>query len=111
MPTAIAIAPGRLLTLGVDHQRDHLASDTAYVRSVRDNIAVFAQFVGDAGPWRTEFSLRGDDNAKFGKHATGTAAIGYAWSDALQLLAQAGTGFKAPSFNDLVLPVLRQSRA
>jgi vitamin B12 transporter len=100
----VPLAAGRLLTLGVDHQRDHVASDTAYVRSKRDNTAVFAQFVGDAGHWRTEFSLRGDDNAQFGQHATGTAAIGYAWSDALQLLAQAGTGFKAPSFNDLYYP-------
>ncbi|MCC6633359.1 MAG: TonB-dependent receptor [Gammaproteobacteria bacterium] len=98
------LAVGRLLTLGLDHQRDHVASDTAYVRSARDNTALFAQFVGDAGPWRTEFSLRGDDNAQFGQHATGTAAIGYAWSDAMQLLVQAGTGFKAPSFNDLYYP-------
>ena len=100
----VPLAPGRLLTLGVDHQRDHVASDTTYVRTARDNTALFAQFVGDGGPWRTEFSLRGDDNAQFGQHATGTAAIGYAWSDALQLLAQAGTGFKAPSFNDLYYP-------
>ncbi len=98
------LAVGRLLTLGVDHQRDHVASDTAYVSSARNNTALFAQFVGDAGPWRTEFSLRGDDNAQFGQHATGTAAIGYAWSDAIQLLVQAGTGFKAPSFNDLYYP-------
>lgn len=100
----VPLAAGRLLTLGVDHLRDYVASDTTYVRSARDNTALFAQFVGDAGPWRAEFSLRGDDNAQFGQHATGTAAIGYAWSDALQVLAQAGTGFKAPSFNDLYYP-------
>ncbi|MBK6672388.1 MAG: TonB-dependent receptor [Proteobacteria bacterium] len=100
----VPLAAGRLLTLGVDHQRDHVASDTAYVSSARNNTALFAQFVGDAGPWRAEFSLRGDDNAQFGQHATGTAAVGYAWSDALQLLVQAGTGFKAPSFNDLYYP-------
>ena len=36
--------------------------------------------------------------------ATGPAGVGSAWSDALPVLAQAGTGFKEPSFNDLYYP-------
>jgi vitamin B12 transporter len=60
--------------------------------------------VGDHGPWRTELSWRGDDNEQFGKHDTMSAALGFAASDALQFVAQYGTAFRAPSFNELYYP-------
>lgn len=96
--------PGQLLTLGLDYQYDHVAGSTDYTRHSRDNRALFAQYVAETGPWRIEGSLRGDDNEQFGQHATGSAALGYSFGNGLQAVAQYGTGFRAPSFNDLYYP-------
>jgi vitamin B12 transporter len=95
---------GQRLSMGVDFLRDHVDSTTAYTVSSRDNTGLYAQYVADMHRWRIETSLRGDDNEQFGQHATGAAALGYELSDTLQVLAQYGTGFKAPTFNDLYYP-------
>lgn len=97
-------AAGQLLTLGVDYQHDHVSGSTDYTEHSRDNTALFAQYVAEQGAWRFEASLRGDDNEQFGQHVTGSSALGYAFGNGLQLLAQYGTGFRAPSFNDLYYP-------
>jgi vitamin B12 transporter len=95
---------GQVLTLGVDFQRDHVGGTTDYTVDSRDDVGVFAQYVAEVDVWRAEASLRGDDNEQFGQHATGSVGLGYTVSPALQLLAQFGTAFKAPSFNDLYYP-------
>jgi vitamin B12 transporter len=81
-----------------------VAGSTDYTVDSRDDTALFAQYVAEAGRWRVEGSVRGDDNEQFGRHGTGSAALGYALGNGLQLLAQYGTGFRAPSFNDLYYP-------
>ncbi len=95
---------GQVLTLGTDFQRDHVGGTTAYTVESRDNFGLFAQYVAEVDAWRAEASVRGDDNEQFGQHATGSVGLGYTVSPALQLLAQFGTAFKAPSFNDLYYP-------
>jgi vitamin B12 transporter len=97
-------AVGQILTIGADYVNDVVDSTTGFEAKERDNTAVFAQYVGDHGPWRTEVSVRGDDNQQFGNHGTTSAALGYAVSDALQFVAQYGTAFRAPSFNELYYP-------
>jgi len=100
----MAATPGQTLAMGVDFQRDHVDSTTAYTVASRDNTGLYGQYVADIHRWRIEASLRGDDNEQFGRHATGAAALGYQMSDAVQVLAQYGTGFKTPTFNDLYYP-------
>jgi vitamin B12 transporter len=100
----VTITRGQMLTVGADYQNDVVTGSTDFERGSRHNLALFAQYVGDHGPWRTELGLRGDDNQQFGTHATGSAALGYAVSNALQFVLQYGTAFKAPSFNDLYYP-------
>jgi vitamin B12 transporter len=97
-------AAGQLLTAGVEYVNDTVGGNTSYDQDERDNKALFLQYMGDHGPWRTEMSWRGDDNEQFGKHDTVSAALGYAVSDALQFVAQYGTAFRAPSFNELYYP-------
>ena len=48
--------------------------------------------------------MRSDDNEQFGSHATGSLGWGMAFDHGLRLSASAGTGFKAPTFNDLYFP-------
>jgi vitamin B12 transporter len=97
-------AAGQMLTAGVDYLNDRVTGTTSFDETERDNKALFLQYVGDHGPWRTELSWRGDDNQQFGQHDTMSAALGYAVSDALQFVAQYGTAFRAPSFNELYYP-------
>ena len=48
--------------------------------------------------------MRNDDNEQFGNHATGSVGWGMSLRQRLQLNATYGTGFKAPTFNDLYYP-------
>jgi vitamin B12 transporter len=97
-------AMGQILTVGAEYVNDKVSGSTDFDEKQRDNKALFLQYVGDHGPWRTELSWRGDDNQQFGKHDTLSAALGYVMSDALQFVAQYGTAFRAPSFNELYYP-------
>jgi vitamin B12 transporter len=97
-------ATGQTLTTGAEYVNDMVSGSTDFDEEERDNTAVFVQYVGDHGPWRTEVSVRGDDNQQFGNHTTQSAALGYAISNALQFVAQYGTAFRAPSFNELYYP-------
>ncbi|MEO8313524.1 MAG: TonB-dependent receptor [Pseudomonadota bacterium] len=95
---------GQVLTIGAEYVNDVVSGSTDFDESERNNTAVFLQYVGDHGPWRTEVSIRRDDNQQFGSHGTESAALGYAVSEALQFVAQYGTAFRAPSFNELYYP-------
>jgi vitamin B12 transporter len=97
-------AMGQILTVGAEYVNDVVSGSTDFDEDERDNKALFLQYVGDHGAWRTELSWRGDDNQQFGRHDTMSAALGYAVSDALQFVAQYGTAFRAPSFNELYYP-------
>jgi vitamin B12 transporter len=100
----VAVAPNHLLTLGADFQNDDVTSTTSYVVSTRDNRGVFAQYLGKLGALRIEASTRHDNNEQFGNSNTGSVAFGYTFSNALQLTAQYGSAFKAPTFNELYFP-------
>lgn len=50
-------------------------------------------------------SVRHDRIQRLGEHATGTLAYGYRLTPAWTARASVGTGFRAPSFNDLYWPV------
>ncbi len=92
------------LTAGVDYLHQHVDSDTAYVRTNRDNTGVFAQYQGRFGANEIQLSARHDHNQQFGNHDTGAAAWGYHFDTGLVLSASWATAFHAPTFNDLYYP-------
>ena len=49
-------------------------------------------------------SLRHDDNQQFGSRVTGGAGWGYPLTENIRLLANFGSAFKAPTFNELYFP-------
>ncbi|GMG88021.1 TonB-dependent receptor domain-containing protein [Biformimicrobium ophioploci] len=102
------IAAGELGTVvaGVDYYRDQVSSNpaTGYDEDTVRNLGVFAQQQWQSGTHSVQWGLRSDDHSGYGQHTTGNIAYGYAFSDALELIASAGTGFKAPTFNDLYYP-------
>jgi vitamin B12 transporter len=98
------LGTAHILTLGVDHHRDEIDSTVAFEETSRTNTGVFGQYQGDFGPHRLQLSARHDDNEQFGGQTTGSVAWGYDLGNDLRLTASYGTGFKAPTFNDLYFP-------
>ncbi|MEO8365392.1 MAG: TonB-dependent vitamin B12 receptor [Pseudoxanthomonas sp.] len=98
------LAEGQLLTAGGDWQEDNITSTTGFSVDSRDNTGVFVEYQGHFGAHQLQASVRNDDNEQFGDHATGSAGWGMAFGDGLHLSASYGTGFKAPTFNDLYYP-------
>ena len=94
----------QLLSAGLDWQDDHVASANRFDRDRRDNLGAFVEYQGRFGAHSLQASVRNDDNAQFGDHATGSLGYGFDLDGTWRLAASAGTGFKAPTFNDLYYP-------
>jgi len=99
-------AAGQLLSLGFDWARDRGSVGDAFsgYSEERGNRAAFAQYQGRFATHDLQASLRRDDNDQFGGHTTGGLAWGVDLGAGLRLTANAGTAFKAPSFNELYFP-------
>ena len=100
----ITLSAQQLLTLGIDYQKDRVASSTNFAVNERDNTGYFAQFQDSIDKHSLLLGFRQDDNQQFGKHDTGNAAWGYAINENLRYTLSYGTAFKAPTFNDLYFP-------
>jgi vitamin B12 transporter len=99
-----AFGRGQLLTAGGDWQRDEVTSTTDFTVDERDNTGVFLEYQGKFGAHQLQASVRNDDNEQFGNHVTGSVGWGMALGNDFRLNASYGTGFKAPTFNDLYYP-------
>ncbi|HEX7817481.1 TonB-dependent vitamin B12 receptor [Dyella sp.] len=98
------LAPGQLLTAGVDYQQEHIDSDTAFQQTQRHNTGVFGQYQGTFGQNELQLSGRHDHSNQYGNHNTGAVAWGYHFDQGLLLSASYGTAFHAPTFDDLFFP-------
>ena len=54
--------------------------------------------------WRINTSVRLDDSNQYGTRTTANGSLGYRFTPALRATINAGTSFKAPTFNDLYYP-------
>lgn len=102
----LEIGEDQLLTLGVDYYDDQVSSSSSYAVDNRDNKAYFAQYQSSPAQ-RIDLvaGVRVDDNEQFGSQNTYHVALGLDLTDRHRLIISHGTGFKAPSFNDLYWPV------
>lgn len=100
----IGLTARQTLSVGADWQRDEVTSTTAYEIGSRENIAAFAGWQAEAGAQRWQASLRHDDNQQFGGATTGGLGWGLRSAAGTRLNVHYGTGFKAPTFNDLYFP-------
>ncbi len=104
------LGDAHLISAGADWQRDEVTSSTTFLDGDgtpvdgRDNTGVFVEYQGRFGAHRVQASVRNDDNEQFGSHATGSLGWGVGFGNGWRLSANAGTGFKAPTFNDLYFP-------
>jgi len=98
------IGARNLVTVGVDYRDDKVDSNEAFDEDSRDNTAVFAQWQWAGTRTDLQVSVRHDDNEAFDEETTGSIAAGYAIDDRTRVYGSVGTGFKAPTFNDLFFP-------
>lgn len=92
------------LNIGLDYDHDRVESTTDYAEKSRDNKAIFISWQGNIDRHSWLLSTRHDDNEAFGEKTTGTAEWGYQLTNKLQFVVNVGTGFKAPTFNQLYWP-------
>jgi len=97
----VALDEESILTFGFDYLRAEVAGTSNYSVRERANKAVFAQYQREFGRNDISLGLRHDDNESFGTYNTGSIALGRELTDNLRLVASYGTGFRAPTFNDL----------
>lgn len=93
-----------LFSVGFDWWRDEVESTTAFAVRERITRGVFGQWQQDVGAHAFRLSARGDDDTQYGERTTGAVSWGWDFAPGLRLVANAGTAFKAPSFNELYFP-------
>lgn len=98
------LAEGQLLTAGLDWQREHVASSTAYMETERRDTGAYAQYQGTFGANDVQLSARRDHSSQFGNRTTGALAFGHTFGHGVRAYASYGTAFHAPTFNDLYFP-------
>lgn len=90
---------------GAEYINDDVGdSDTIYDVKERDNKAAYLTLGHDGEVVQLEGSVRFDDNEQFGDKTTWQLGTGWQFVEALRLTANVGTGFKAPTFNQLYYP-------
>lgn len=92
------------ITAGADATRQQVESDTVFSQTRRDIAGVYAGLIQqwDAHQW--QLNARYDRLSGYGGNTVGSTAYAYTLQPGLRALLNAGTAFKAPSFNDLYYP-------
>ena len=80
------------------------SNDTSFAVTARDNDGFTASYLLDTDVHSLQMSARHDSNSQFGEHNTGSIGYGYKLTPYWRLSTNYGTGFKAPTFNDLYWP-------
>ncbi len=100
----ISLGIDQLLTVGADYRNEEIDSTVEFKESARDNKALFGQYQRTFRQQDLLLGLRQDDNEQFGAETTGNVAWGYAFAPEARFVLSYGTGFRAPTFNDLFFP-------
>ena len=66
----ISVSLQNLVTVGVDLLQDKVNSTTSYAVNSRDNLGLFAQYLGNVSAASFQAALRYDDNEQFGGQIT-----------------------------------------
>lgn len=85
------------------NQASYVVQDTqaAYSRSIN---SIQGGWNADIGKHLMQLNIRNDANSQFGNATTGSLGYGYFVLPSTRLTGSWGTGFQAPTFNDLYYP-------
>ncbi len=99
-----------LFTLGLDHQSERVESTTQYDKIERNYTGIFTQLQASFNAGQLNIGLREDHHSDFGKQNTGQVTLSININPTTQLISSYGTGYKAPTFNDLYWPASTYSQ-
>jgi vitamin B12 transporter len=90
--------------VAVTRREEHLDTDAGFAVTSRDTNAIVGIYQLQDGPNSLQANLRRDDSSQYGGQTSGSFAYAYTILPGLRASASYGTGFKAPTFNDLYYP-------
>jgi vitamin B12 transporter len=99
----IALPLGKLL-LAIEHNKEEVASTTAFADTDRRVTSYLAGWNAATGIHRWQANFRRDVNSQFGGKTTGGLGYGIQFATRWRLSGSIATAFKAPTFNDLYWP-------
>ncbi|MGB8339828.1 MAG: TonB-dependent receptor [Burkholderiales bacterium] len=89
------------ITAGADATRQQVDSDTIFSQTRRDIVGVYAGVIQEQGAHQWQLNARHDNLSGYGGYDVGSIAYAYKIRPGLRAELNAGTAFKAPTFNDL----------
>lgn len=92
------------LNFGADYVHEEVNSLSGYSEDRRDVFGGYANTQMKAGDLSWSLGMRHDDHENLGSKWTGDTAFGWEFVDGITAMMSYGTGYKAPSFNDLFWP-------
>ena len=98
-------ALGGQLVAALELRREDVASDTAYTVASRKTGSVLGGYSAELGSHLVQAALREDHTGQYGGRTTGNIAYGYRIAPRWRASLGLGSGFKAPTFNDLYYPL------
>jgi vitamin B12 transporter len=93
------------LNVGADIYQETLKGDAQYDETTRDTTGIFAHVMFNQDDLSSELAVRNDDVEGIASEITYNASVGYQVTTNTQISISVGTGFKAPTFNDLYYPL------
>jgi vitamin B12 transporter len=92
------------LSVAFIRREERLSTEQDFAVTSRDTNAVLGIYQLQQGPHALQLNLRRDQSSQYGGETSGSAAYAYTIIEGLRASASYGTGFKAPTFNDLYFP-------
>src|SRR5215470_1059167 len=92
------------LSVAAIRREERLNTDAGFAVTSRDTNAVRGVYQLHEGPNALQANLRHDQSSQYGGVTSGAIAYAYTIIPGLRASASYGTGFKAPTFNDLYFP-------
>jgi vitamin B12 transporter len=92
------------LSVALTRREERLDATPAFAVTSRNTNAVVAVYQLQDGPNALQANLRRDDSSQYGGQTSGALAYAYTIAPGWRASASYGTGFRAPTFNDLYFP-------
>jgi vitamin B12 transporter len=92
------------LSVALTRREERLDTDAGFAVTSRDTNAIVGVYSLHEGPHALQLNLRHDQSTQYGSKTSGAIAYSYSFSPGWRASASYGTGFKAPTFNDLYYP-------
>lgn len=99
----ISLGAGTLL-LALESLEQRISSTEQYAVDHRRINSILAGYQLQLGTFNLQVNGRSDDNSQFGRNNNGSAALAWQFASGWQLGTSFGTGFRAPTFNELYYP-------